>query len=71
MKLLGCLQKITLIKLLSMELEEFIKHKATWLKEWHWKHRLMDVDFESYMLMRGLSREEFWMLNNQSNEKAS
>jgi|TARA_R110001592_G_scaffold90850_3_gene266650 hypothetical protein len=54
-----------------MELEEFIKHKATWLKEWHWKHRLMDVDFESYMLMRGLSREEFWVLNDQSNEKAS
>jgi len=31
----------------------------------------MDVDFESYMLMRGLSKEEFWVLNDQSNEKAS
>ena len=54
-----------------MELEEFKEHKATWLKEWYLKHRLTDVDFEMYMLMRGLSREEFWVLNKQSNEKTS
>ncbi len=41
-------------------LEEFHQHQATWLKEWNNKYRLLDVDFETYMIMNtSLNREDF------------
>ena len=44
-------------------LEEFHKHQATWLKEWNSKYRLLDIDFETYMLMNtSLTKEEFKIL---------
>ena len=44
-------------------LEEFHKHQATWLKEWNSKYRLLDIDFETYMLMNtSITKEEFKIL---------
>lgn len=55
----------------KMTLEEFLECKTRWLKEWQDKHRLLDIDFEMYMLMNGLSREEFGKLIEESNNKTS
>ena len=44
-------------------IEEFHQHQATWLKEWNSKHRLLDIDFETYILMNtSLTKEEFKIL---------
>ena len=34
--------------------------------EWYNHWRLLDIDFEAYMLMRGLPKEEFDKLNKES-----
>jgi hypothetical protein len=52
----------------KMTIEEFQTH---WLKEWQDKYRLLDIDFEMYMIMNGLSREEFDKLIKESNDKTS
>jgi len=48
-----------------MDKETFENHRETWKAEWfdHWK--LLDIDFEMYMLMNGLAQEEFDKLNIQ------
>jgi len=53
----------------KMTIEEFLECKTHWLKEWQNQYRLLDIDFEMYMLMNGLSREEFDKLIKESNEK--
>ena len=55
----------------KMIIEEFLECKTHWLKEWQDKYRLLDIDFEMYMLMNGLSREEFDKLIKESNDKTS
>jgi hypothetical protein len=55
----------------KMTIEEFLECKTHWLKEWQDKYRLLDIDFEMYMLMNGLSREEFDKLIKESNDKTS
>ena len=56
----------------KMTLEEFLECKTRWLKEWQDKHRLVDIDFEMYMLMNGLSREKSLVnLLKESNNKTS
>ena len=42
---------------------EFEKHRLEWLKEWHSNHRLLDIDFEMYMVMKGISPDEYKRLN--------
>ena len=54
-----------------MTIEEFLECKTHWLKEWQDKYRLLDIDFEMYMIMNGLSREEFDKLIKESNDKTS
>ena len=46
-----------------MTKEEFEEHRLEWLKDWHSNHRLMDIDFETYMVMKGISPDEYKRLN--------
>jgi len=49
-----------------MDKEKFEQYRKLWKLEWknHW--RLLDIDFEAYMLMRGLPKEEFDRLNKET-----
>jgi len=44
--------------------QEFEKFRETWKEEWYEHWRLLDIDFETYMLMKGLTQEQFKTLNN-------
>lgn len=46
-------------------------HKTSWANGFSKHMKLSNVDFETYMRMMGLSKEEFAILNNKSNEKIS
>ncbi len=48
---------------------EFEKHRQTWIREWADKWRLLDIDFESYMLMHGMTPEEYKTMNEASWKK--
>jgi len=48
-----------------MEKEKFEGYRKLWKLEWHDHWRLLDIDFEAYMLMKGLPKEEFDRLNNE------
>jgi hypothetical protein len=48
-----------------MEKETFEEYRKLWKLEWYNHWRLLDIDFESYMLMRGLPKEEFDRLNKE------
>jgi hypothetical protein len=45
---------------------EFEVCRQTWLREWADKWRLLDIDFESYMLMKGMAPEEYKKMNEES-----
>ncbi len=47
-----------------MEKETFEEYRKLWKLEWYNHWRLLDIDFEAYMLMRGLPKEEYDRLNN-------
>lgn len=50
----------------QMTLLEFHSHRAQWLKEWNSKYRLLDIDFETYMLMNtNITKEEFRRLTEK------
>jgi len=49
-----------------MTQQEFEQHRQTWIKEWTDKWRLLDIDFESYMLMKGMAPEEYKAMNEAS-----
>jgi len=51
------------MKLKKVEKSEFEAHRLEWLKEWHSTYRLLDIDFEMYMLMKGVSPDEYKRLN--------
>ena len=44
--------------------EEFEKFRKVWKSEWYDHWRFLDIDFEAYMLMRGLTEKQFKKLNN-------
>ena len=48
-----------------MEKEIFEQYRELWKAEWHNHWRLLDIDFEAYMLMRGLPKAEFDKLNKE------
>ena len=50
-----------------MELNEFIIHKTRWLNGFSEHMKLGNVDFKTYMRMKGMSEEEFNVLNEQAN----
>ena len=45
---------------------EFEQHRQTWIKEWSDKWRLLDIDFEMYMIMKGMAPEEYKSMNEAS-----
>ena len=49
-----------------MTQQEFEQHRQTWIKEWNDKWRLLDIDFEVYMLMKGMAPEEYRSMNEAS-----
>jgi hypothetical protein len=51
-----------------MDKDTFEQHRQKWKDEWfdHW--RLLDIDFEMYMLMSGMTHEEFEYLNELNDE---
>jgi hypothetical protein len=49
-----------------MTQQEFEQHRQTWIKEWTDKWRLLDIDFEAYMLMKGMSPDEYRSMNEAS-----
>jgi hypothetical protein len=51
-----------------MDKEKFEGYRKLWKLEWHNHWRLLDIDFEAYMLMKGLPKEEFDRLNKEKNE---
>ena len=50
-----------------MDLNEFIIHKTRWLNGFSEHMKLGNVDFKTYMRMKGMSEEEFSVLNEQAN----
>ena len=50
-----------------MELNEFVIHKTRWLNGFSEHMKLGNVDFKTYMRMKGMSEEEFSVLNEQAN----
>ena len=49
-----------------MTQQEFEQHRQTWIKEWNDKWRLLDIDFEVYMLMKGMAPDEYRSMNEAS-----
>jgi hypothetical protein len=47
-----------------MNKEKFEEYRELWKKEWYNHWRLLDIDFEAYMLMGGMTKEEYDKLNN-------
>jgi hypothetical protein len=45
---------------------EFETHRQTWIKEWSDKWRLLDIDFEMYMMMKGMAPDEYKAMNEAS-----
>jgi len=52
-----------------MELDEFVIHKTRWLNGFSKHMKLGNIDFKTYMRMKGMSEEEFNILNGQSDRK--
>ena len=52
-----------------MTQQEFEQHRQTWIKEWADKWRVLDIDFEAYMLMKGMSPDEYKTINEASWKK--
>ena len=49
-----------------MTQQEFEQHRQTWIKEWNDKWRLLDIDFEIYMIMKGMAPDEYRSMNEAS-----
>jgi hypothetical protein len=49
-----------------MTQQEFELNRQKWIKEWADKWRLLDIDFEAYMLMQGMSPDEYKKMNEES-----
>ena len=52
-----------------MNLNEFVIHKTRWLNGFANHMKLGSIDFKTYMRMKGMSEEEFNILNGQSDRK--
>jgi hypothetical protein len=40
-----------------------------WIREWNDKWRLLDIDFETYMIMKGMTSSEYRDMNEASWKK--
>jgi hypothetical protein len=52
-----------------MTQQEFEQHRQTWIREWNDKWRLLDIDFETYMIMKGMTSSEYRDMNEASWKK--
>ena len=50
----------------NMTLEEFKNKRQEWIKDWFNNYRLLDIDFEAFMLMQGVSPDLYKKLNEES-----
>jgi hypothetical protein len=48
-----------------MTLEEFKKQREEWIKEWFNNYRLLDIDFETFMVMNGMTPDLYKKLNEE------
>ena len=48
-----------------MDKETFEQYRTVWKHEWYNHWRLLDIDFQAYMRMNGMTKEEFNKLNNE------
>lgn len=49
-----------------MTFNEFIIHKTRWLNGWSEHMKLGDINFKTYMRMKGMTEEEFTILEARS-----
>ena len=49
-----------------MKLDEFVIHKTRWLNGFSEHMKLGNIDFKTYMRMKGMTEVEFDVLNKQS-----
>jgi hypothetical protein len=49
-----------------MTLEEFKNKRQEWIKDWFNNYKLLDIDFEAFMLMQGVSPDLYKKLNEES-----
>lgn len=49
-----------------MDNTTFEQHRQTWVNEWPDKWRPLDIDFETYMVMKGMSLDEYKSMNAES-----
>ena len=52
-----------------MDKLEFEKNRQVWIKEWADKWRFLDIDFETYMVMKGMTPQEYKTMNEASWKK--
>lgn len=45
--------------------KEFEEYREIYVKEFYDYWKLLDIDFETYMIMKGLSKQEYDKLNNE------
>jgi len=51
-----------------MTLQQFIRHQNEWKKDFYSKHRFLDIDFESYILMNtDITKKQFRELMDKWN----
>ena len=51
-----------------MTLQSFIRHHDEWKKDFYSKHRFLDIDFESYILMNSdITKKQFRELMDKWN----
>jgi len=51
--------------------EEFKQHREQWVREWATKWRHLDIDFEAYMVMKGITGDEYKRLNEETDDTES
>jgi hypothetical protein len=49
-----------------MTRKEFEEKRNLWFKEWNEKWRVLDIDFETYMIMNGMTQAEYKKLNENT-----
>lgn len=48
-----------------MTLKEFKENREEWIKEWFNNYRLLDIDFETFMIMKGMHPDIYYKLNEE------
>ena len=54
-----------------MELNEFVMHKTRWVNGWSQHMKLGNINFKTYMRKKGMTEEEFDVLNAKAEDKGS